>query len=200
VSVTGIDIDETLIRAAWKRRRNLWSLQQPLEDEESSSSLAESANYFPASCLHIYGPLPLPPREGSASFPHNLTFKTQDWMDSSIAEGDNEEYDVILALSITKWIHLNHGDDGVKSFFQRVFSFLSPGGLFLLEAQGWDGYSKAKRMSEALKQNFKTLHLRPEDFHELLIKLGFQAQTSFEGDASAVEGFQRRLDVYLKPK
>jgi len=38
-----------------------------------------------------------------------------------------EEYDVILALSISKWIHLNWGDEGIKRFFKRTFKNLNRG-------------------------------------------------------------------------
>ena len=49
-------------------------------------------------------------------------------------------------FSITKWIHLNEGDDGLTQFFQRVYEVLRPGGAFFLEPQEWDSYAKAKRM------------------------------------------------------
>lgn len=50
-------------------------------------------------------------------------------------------------FSISKWIHLNSGDDGLTAFFRRVHAVLKPGGTFVLEPQAWDTYSKAKRMN-----------------------------------------------------
>ena len=35
------------------------------------------------------------------------------------------------SFSVTKWIHLNHGDRGVKELFKRVFGMLNEGGLFV---------------------------------------------------------------------
>ena len=29
-------------------------------------------------------------------------------------------YDTILCLSVTKWVHFNHGDPGVKLLFSKV--------------------------------------------------------------------------------
>lgn len=116
--VVGVDIDDTLIRAAWKRRRAVWSMQGPLatsqsdpqvDDEPSpkkrkrqnedggSAEQCSAADYFPASCEHIFGSLPIPGKaEGSAEFPHNVVFFNADWVDSEIAE-DTVGYDVVLA-------------------------------------------------------------------------------------------------------
>lgn len=139
--VTGVDIDDTLIQGAWKRRRTSWSLQEPpaaflhsssrhnspsfegegtLEaeeedgnhsrrkkrkrvssDEEGDGGKTErrlKANYFPLSFEHEFGSLPIPPRElegkGGSKFPHNLTFRTANWLTEEVEEG---AYDVVLA-------------------------------------------------------------------------------------------------------
>jgi 7SK snRNA methylphosphate capping enzyme len=57
------------------------------------------------------------------------------------------EYDVILALSLTKWIHLNWGDEGMKRFFRKVYLHLRPGGVFIVEPQPFTSYSKKKNVS-----------------------------------------------------
>lgn len=50
------------------------------------------------------------------------------------------------SFSLTKWIHLNDGDDGLLELFRRVNTVLRPGGIFILEPQEWETYAKAKRM------------------------------------------------------
>jgi len=82
-------------------------------------------------------------------------------------------------LSISKWIHLNDGDNGIRLFFQRVKDALQPGGWFVLEPQAWDTYRKAKRMDPMLKATAQTLQLRPEDFSQVLQELGFNQPQSF---------------------
>ena len=47
---------------------------------------------------------------------------------------------------MTKWIHLNNGDEGLITLFQRIYSVLRPGGILILEPQEWETYHKAKRM------------------------------------------------------
>ena len=64
-----------------------------------------------------------------------------------MVDQQREEYDVILALSLTKWIHLNNGDTGLKRFFRRIFNHLRPGGKLILEPQPWSSYKKKKKLT-----------------------------------------------------
>ena len=57
------------------------------------------------------------------------------------------EYDVILGLSLTKWIHLNWGDEGIKRFFRKVYLHLRPGGKFIVEPQPFASYTKKKKVT-----------------------------------------------------
>lgn len=56
-------------------------------------------------------------------------------------------FDTILCLSLTKWVHLNWGDEGVKRLFHRAYSNLHPGGNFILEAQTFESYAKKKKIT-----------------------------------------------------
>lgn len=130
--VVGVDIDDALVRMAWRRRRTLWSHQAPpsLSEAVSQSSCPTEnasrlnlkrkrtpqhrsppappeADYFPASCQHMFGPLPIPPSGTEMSvapdsgvsenaFPHNVSFRRADWVNERIPE-DEAGYDVILA-------------------------------------------------------------------------------------------------------
>ncbi|KAL5533427.1 hypothetical protein ACEPAF_5203 [Sanghuangporus sanghuang] len=225
--VIGVDIDDGLIRAAWKRRRTVWS-QRPRISSPSQSSPSDSRDEqkpkrskrphssqgeektknrtergeqlysFPAAFEHMFGPLPIPPAESPgerSQFPHNVVFRATDWLKEGTID-DWEGYDVVLALSISKWIHLNNGDEGLLSFFQRIFSVLRSDGIFILEPQGWETYHKAKRMDPGLKKIGDSLRLRPADFERELLKVGFRSVEHLGQTGKG--GFQRALDLYRK--
>lgn len=103
--IVGVDIDETLIRAAWKRRRTVWSSSVPRTLPAPNASDCEDSDepdYFPAAFEHMFGPLPIPSHTEhcpSDKFPHNITFQTADWVQQRIHE-DTEGYDVVLAYDI----------------------------------------------------------------------------------------------------
>ena len=169
----GVDIDGSLISAAWKRRRVVWSAQGPdlsrahatkrkrTPGSDPANGSAPTPEYFPESLASTFGHLPIPPSTQD-KFPHNLTFRTADWLNQGIPE-DDTGYDVIIAFvvsnkpwaaidsvvcsfSLSKWIHVHNGDEGLIRFFERVYAVLNSGGFFVLEPQSWESYAKAKRM------------------------------------------------------
>lgn len=82
----------------------------------------------------------------SSPFPENVSFRTSNY---AVTEdvSDKQQYDLILCLSLTKWIHLNFGDLGLKMTFRRMFNQLRPGGKLILEAQNWASYKKRKKLT-----------------------------------------------------
>lgn len=90
------------------------------------------------------------------AFPENITFRTADWPATGLDE-DRQAYDLILALSITKWIHLNALNAGLLAFFQRCHRSLRPGGKLVLEPQPFASYAQSARMSDQLKANLDIL-------------------------------------------
>ena len=54
----------------------------------------------------------------SPCFPNNVIFKTENYVNPSLIS--IEKYDVIMCLSVTKWVHLNFGDIGIKKLFDKV--------------------------------------------------------------------------------
>lgn len=122
--VVGVDIDDKLIRAAWKRRRTVWSQHprcppSPTEEEQSSRAGPlskkpkilhgspdegedDEVSSLPAAFEHMFGPLAIPPADtlgadqDQRAFPHNVVFRTADWVKEGAIE-DRGGYDVVLA-------------------------------------------------------------------------------------------------------
>lgn len=109
-------------------------------------------------------------------FPKNVTFYAENYVltDDKFLLNEKPIYNTILCLSVTKWIHLNYADDGLKRSFKRMYAQLKPGGMLIIEPQPWSSYKKKKFISENMMKTFKTINLRPNQFNDYLIsEVGF---------------------------
>ena len=110
-------------------------------------------------------------------------------------------FDTILCLSVTKWVHLNWGDDGLKRLFSRAFDLLVPGGLLIVEPQPWKSYSAAfhkQKMPDETRVHYRNVALRPAEFAEHLHSVvGFARVEQLREGAQT--GFDRPLLVCYKP-
>lgn len=68
---------------------------------------------------------------------------------------EHSAFDVILLLSITKWLHLHHGDVGLRKLFKRLANALPTGGLLVVEPQERDNYRAAVKKNKDLRPMFK---------------------------------------------
>ncbi|XP_076364937.1 LOW QUALITY PROTEIN: 7SK snRNA methylphosphate capping enzyme-like [Tachypleus tridentatus] len=192
--IIGLDIDEQLIRVA---RRNV--------RHYITAELSKGAE-FPISMLLCHGPIAaaaLPGRQDKPShFPNNVFFIQGNYVLESdeLLEAQQPEFDCILCLSLTKWIHLNWGDEGLKRVFQRMYAQLRPGGRVILEAQAWKSYARKKKLTETIFKNYQNIKFRPEQFNEYLLskEVGFSTCTLVDMPAHPSKGFCRPIYVFTK--
>ncbi|PNX99790.1 7SK snRNA methylphosphate capping enzyme [Trifolium pratense] len=111
-----------------------------------------------------------------------------------------KQYDTILCLSVSKWIHLNWGDDGLITLFAETWKLLRPGGIFVLEPQPWKSYVSNRAVSETTAANFRNIKFRPQDFQEILLdKIGFRTVEAITSDLTgSTTGFNRPILIFQK--
>nr|XP_027199949.1 7SK snRNA methylphosphate capping enzyme-like [Dermatophagoides pteronyssinus] len=198
--IIGIDIDQSLIQIARKNLRQI--VTKNMINMEK----------FPLSLPILYGQLDslfdvdvADNNDGGddkncKEYPNNINFVHINYvpsMDDQL-KYQKSQYDCILCLSVTKWIHLNWGDAGLRRTFRRIFLQLRPGGSLILEPQPWSSYKKSK-MTPKLMENFRSIRFKPEHFHEYLLKdVGFKSCELLGTPLHNQKGFQRPIYLYTK--
>ncbi len=114
----------------------------------------KASGFYPISFGITYKGIPRLPQQDNdqqsatvlidAAFPNNVSFRTMNYVET---DDDTQLYDLIICLSVTKYIHLNFGDAGLKSAFKKMFNQLRPGGKLILEAQNWASYERSKNLT-----------------------------------------------------
>lgn len=189
--IVGIDIDSKLVCIASKNlHRHFVPTAMP------------DGRPFPLSLLMSCGPVNWMKKGDVGGFPGNVQFKQGNYI--PISDKDMQrtkpEYDVILCLSLTKWVHLNWGDIGLKRMFQKIYHHLHPGGRLILEPQPWSSYSKRKKLTATIFENYKNIQFFPDQFHDYLMssEVGFTQHQFLGISDNKSPGFQRPLHMYCK--
>lgn len=60
-------------------------------------------------------------------------------------------FDVIFCFSVTMWIHLNHGDDGLRKFLKDISH---KGRMLVIEPQPWKCYKSAVKRLKRSQMSF----------------------------------------------
>mmetsp|Transcript_24751 Transcript_24751/g.48376 ORF Transcript_24751/g.48376 Transcript_24751/m.48376 type:complete len:634 (-) Transcript_24751:116-2017(-) len=163
--------------------------------------------------------------DSNKGFPNNVAFDHGNILEMRLNKNGERfapPYDVVLCLSVTKWIQFNWRDEGLKALFQNIWDWLLPGGIFIMEPQPWKSYRKKFAcLTPQIKENYHTLKLRPTEFTAYLIDtIGFKlireikptaarecqqnsvrntANKSDKIGATLSKGFQRTIFVFKKP-
>lgn len=175
--IVGIDIDANLIA---KARKNVTHEVQAIMNNNDKNVTAK------------------------IKFPQNIAFKQFNYVltNDSLLDLEEPRYDTIMCLSVTKWIHLNFGDDGLKRAFKRMYRSLKENGTLILEAQEWKSYKRRKTLTPAINANYKNIKLLPHQFHEYLLgsEIGFSDSFKIElsSEHSTANGFKRPIIAYTK--
>lgn len=174
-----------------------------------ANNLDKPAEFFPMSMPMCLGPIPTlgkknepqidPQDDERIQFPDNVFFRMENYVpkDETALQTETQQYDLILCLSVSKWIHLNFGDAGIKLAFKRMFNQLRPGGKLILEAQNWPSYKKKKKVSPIVLENYKSIKFFPKKFNEFLLstEVGFSHSYPLGIPKHLSKGFSRPIQV-----
>jgi 7SK snRNA methylphosphate capping enzyme len=225
--ILGIEIDKVLVQRAKSKLQTQYSRFHPssfrIISYASSSSSGEASDdkqtgyYFPASFADSLGNIPLvmhPYYTSSAAttlagcnnvnnnrFPFNVQFKCLDVTKCSLEDLKPSLFDVVCCFSVTKWIHLNGGDEALLGLFAKFRDCLKDNGLLILEPQPWSSYYSKSRLDPSLAINYqKHCSIKPDDFCTILQdpKFGFSLTLCIEPETSCSDGFKRPLLIFRK--
>lgn len=200
-SILGIDIDSDRVSDAYWHLRK-FARTENVEKNSTKVTRLDVKNKVNGA-KHSASASSVETKEDSSSSSKGdlldvVSFRQENFVQSQ--RPSEKQYDTILCLSVTKWIHLNWGDDGLITLFSKIWRLLHPGGILVLEPQPWQSYEKNRRVSETTAMNYRTIMFRPESFREILLdKIGFRrAEDITDGLSGSKAGFDRPIFAYHK--
>lgn len=81
----------------------------------------------------------------------DITDQSRDIFKGYLEKQNKQRFDAVFCLSITMWIHLNHGDDGLMQFLDRMKRLSQ---MLIIEPQPWRCYQRAVRRMKRANETF----------------------------------------------
>jgi len=111
---------------------------------------------------HILGidldPVLIARAEEANKYSSNVTYRCVNYMNDSentislyLKQHSKDYFDVIFCFSVTMWIHLNYGDEGLRQFLSSVSMHAN---MVVIEPQPWKCYRTAVRRMKRSGGNF----------------------------------------------
>ncbi|GAA5894995.1 class I SAM-dependent methyltransferase [Sporobolomyces salmoneus] len=123
-------------------------------------------------------------------------FMQEGWLEELSEKEGPRQFDVVLLFSVTKWLHLHHGDNGMLRLFDSLYKILPLGGVVIIEPQERENYARAVKKNKDLRRTYKTIEIWPP-FEREMSGAGFKLDQRIE----RVEGgFSRPLLIWRKEK
>ncbi|NXN75396.1 BN3D2 methyltransferase, partial [Himantopus himantopus] len=129
-----------------------------LQESEGSLNQPAAGKELNLLCCDI-DPVLIERAQQCSPFPASISFANLDIMDCSAREPFLSSYlgrfgrstfDIVFCMSVTMWIHLNHGDSGLMEFLSFLSSLCK---YLLIEPQPWKCYRAAARRLRKLGRN-----------------------------------------------
>lgn len=211
--IIGIDIDSQNIKMANKRIKDFTQdILDVCKDDSKELTRTSDQDYMVLYSYIHNGPIAMellksdedPPTKlaNENKFPNNIIFLEHNYVlaRNELVDKQTACFQTIVCLSVTKWIHLNYRDEGLKRFLKRIYNHLEPGGLFVLEMQPFDNYRRSAKLSKRLRANYYTIKFKPEQIDDYLLshEVGFREVLLAATTEHQHAGFRRPLKVYLK--
>lgn len=122
--------------------------------------------------------------EDANKYTSNVTYKCVNYMRDRegiiplyLKQCSKNYFDVIFCFSVTMWIHLNHGDEGLKEF---LISVSMQTNMVVIEPQPWKCYKSAVRRMKRSGGSFpKFVNLKMRDQIALDIENIFLNECNF---------------------
>ncbi|KAI4347091.1 hypothetical protein L6164_007940 [Bauhinia variegata] len=204
-SILGVDIDSDRVQDAYWNLRKTVRLKSAGKASVNASKLKVAQHSYNASKDGVTTSIEETqeiPSEFSSLEKRDLfevvSFRRENFVQSR--QQPDKHYDTILCLSVTKWIHLNWGDDGLLTLFSKMWKQLKPGGILVLEPQPWKSYESNRLVSETTSVNYRNIEFRPGEFQDILLdKIGFRTVEDItSGLSGSKTGFNRPILVFQK--
>lgn len=211
--MTGMDLDFSLIQRARKGIRHA-----ALARQEELNTEKDDRDPMVVSLRVVQGRLPARVEvengetetggedevEKAEVFPYNIMFRHENIAaeEQGRSSMEKDHYDIVLCLSVTKWVHVSDGDVGLRRLFSRIRDVLKPGGCLVLEPQLKPSYKLARQKGLARKEmNFsEELKMHPEKFSDYLLSEegGFERMEMLRDLREKGQAFNRPMMAFYK--